>query len=408
MRILQLCPKVPWPPDDGGRVAMRALALSLLEAGAEVRTLSLNPLKHRTDLSTLPDEALPLRVEAIDADTSVTPAGALRSLLAGTSYNVERFRSPALEARLGAIAAEWRPDVVLLESLFAVPSLPALRRATGAPAVLRSVNVEHEIWDRLAANARGPLLRPWLRLLASRLRAYEVATMDSVDAILPVTAEDAATYRRLGARVPLFVTPVGMNAREWPDLSGRGEPETLVFLGSLDWRPNLEAVRWFVGEVWPRVRAEHPLARFRVAGSNPPPELAEETLHDGVEILGRVADARAFFASGSAMVVPLLSGGGVRVKILEAMALGVPVVSTRLGATGIAAENGREILLADDAASLASACGRLLGDREAAVRLGRAGRAKILERHDTAQIARDLMGFLHGLLQAGRVRTGRA
>mgnify|MGYP001247317664 CR=1 FL=1 len=402
MRILQLCPKVPWPPDDGGRVAMRVLALSLLEAGAEVRTLSLNPLKHRTDVSTLPDEALPLRIEAIDADTSVTPAGALRSLLAGTSYNVDRFRSPALEARLRAVAAEWRPDVVLLESLFMVPSLPALRRATAAPAVLRSVNVEHEVWERLGANARGALLRPWLRLLASRLRAYEVGTMDSVDAILPVTEEDARTYRRLGARAPLHVTPVGMDPREWPDLSGRGEPDSLVFLGSLDWRPNLEAVRWFVGEVWPRVKAENPRARFRVAGSNPPRALAGEALPDGVELLGRVADARAFFASGSAMVVPLLSGGGVRVKILEAMALGVPVVSTRLGATGIAAEDGREILLADDPASLASACNRLLRDREAAVRLGREGRAKILEGHGAARIAMDLMGFLRGLVQPSR------
>lgn len=408
MRILQLCPKVPWPPDDGGRVAMRVLALSLLGAGAEVRTLSLNPLKHRTDVSTLLEEARPLHVEAIDADTSVTAAGALRSLLAGTSYNVERFRSPALEARLREIAAEWRPDVVLLESLYMVPSLPALRRATGAPAVLRSVNVEHEIWDRLAANARGPFLRPWLRLLASRLRTYEVGTMDSVDAILPVTAEDAETYRRLGARVPLHVTPVGMDPREWPDRSGRGDPETLVFLGSLDWRPNLEAVRWFVGEVWPRVKAESPRARFRIAGSNPARELAGKALPDGVELLGRVADAREFLASGSAMVVPLLSGGGVRVKILEAMALGVPVVSTRLGATGIAAQDGRQILLADDAASLASACTRLLRDRDSSVRLGRAGRARILEGHDAARIGRDLLGFLQGLGGAGAEQAARS
>lgn len=404
MRILQLCPKVPWPPDDGGRVAMRVLGLSLLEAGAGVRTLSLNPRKHRTEASALPAEAGPLRVEAVDVDTSVTATGALRSLLTGTSYNVERFRSPAFEARLATVVSDWRPDVVLLESLYMVPYLPALRRATRAPVVLRSVNVEHEIWDRLAANARGALLRRWLGLLAARLKAYEVGTMESVDAILPVTEEDASTYRRLGARRPLLVTPVGMDSREWPDRSGQGEPGMLVFLGSLDWRPNLEAVRWFLREVWPRVKAEVPEARFRIAGSNPPRRLDEARRTEGVELLGRVADARTFFASGTAMVVPLLSGGGVRVKILEAMALGVPVVSTRLGAAGIAARDGREILLADDPEGLASACTRLLRDSARAAQLGRAGRREILAAHDASGIARRVLAFLGELLEADGTR----
>ena len=142
MRILQLCPKVPWPPDDGGRVAMRVLALSLLRAGAEVRTLSLNPVKHRVDATALPDEARPLRLEAIDVDTSVTAAGALRSLFSGTSYNVERFRSPAFERRLVEVVREEPFDAVLLESLYMVPYVPALRAATRAPVVSLSANAK--------------------------------------------------------------------------------------------------------------------------------------------------------------------------------------------------------------------------------------------------------------------------
>ncbi len=144
MKILQLCPKVPWPPDDGGRVAMRVLALSLRKAGAEVRTLCLNPLKHRVDPVTLPEEALALRLEAIDVDTSITLAGALKSLLTGTSYNVDRFFSRPFEQRIGEVLREERPDIVLLESLFMVPYVPALREATRARLVLRSLNVEHQ------------------------------------------------------------------------------------------------------------------------------------------------------------------------------------------------------------------------------------------------------------------------
>ena len=130
MRILQLCPKVPWPPDDGGRLAMRVLALSLRRAGAEVRTLSPQPRKHRADRRPCRRRRAHLRLEAIDIDTSITAPGAIKSLLPGSSYNVDRFVSQPFEQRIGEILLEERPDIVVLESLFMVPYVPALRRET--------------------------------------------------------------------------------------------------------------------------------------------------------------------------------------------------------------------------------------------------------------------------------------
>ncbi len=397
MRILQLCPKVPWPADDGGRVAMRMLALSLRAAGASVRTLSLNPAKHRADLTALPEEARTLRLEAVDVDTSVTVGGALRSLLFGGSYNVERFLSGAFERRLLEVVREEPPDVVLLESLFMVPYLPALRSATRAPVVLRSHNVEHRIWEGLARVERAGAKRFYLQHLSNRLREYEAATVNDLDAVLPVTREDADDYRQLGARIPVHVSPVGIATSECPDRSGQGDPLTLVFLGSLDWTPNLDAVRWFLESAWPLVRRAVPGARFHVGGSNPPRGLEGAFRVEGARFLGRVTDAREFLASGAAMVVPLLAGGGVRVKILEAMALGVPVVSTRLGATGIDACDGEEILLADGPDLLAGACAALLADRNRAVSIGRAGRRRVTTFFDANEIGRDLLGFLAGI-----------
>lgn len=397
MRILQLCPKVPWPPDDGGRVAARVLALSLVRAGADVRTLSLNPGKHRVDPRSLPDEARALRLEAIDVDTSVTVGGALKSLVLGTSYNVERFFSGPFERRMTEIVRDDPPDAVLLESLYMVPYVPALRAATRAPVVLRSLNVEHEIWRGLARGEPRVARKLYLDLLERRLRAFEVATLNDVDAILPVTPEDAATFRRLGASVPVHVAPVGVDSGSYPDRSGQGDPRTLVFLGSLDWRPNLEAVHWFLETVWPLVRQAVPDARFHLGGSNPPQDLPVPAREEGVRFLGRVDDARAFLASGAAMVVPLLSGGGLRVKILEAMALGIPVVSTRLGAAGIGARDGEEILLADQPDRLARACVTLLSDRERAVSVGLAGRRKVRAAFDADVVARETLAFLETL-----------
>ena len=251
MRILQLCPKVPWPPDDGGRVAMRVLALSLRRAGAEVRTLSLNPGKHRVDPSTLPDEARDLRLEAIDVDTSVTglraPSGA--SLL-GTSYNVDRFYSKPFERRLRRSrprrAPRRRPPREPLHG--PVRSGPARGDRGRASSFAPSTSSTRSGRDSRGASA-GSRRRLYLGHLARRLRKFEVATLNDVDAIAPVTPEDAETYARLGATVPLHVAPVGIEAGEYPDRSGHGAPLTLAFLGSLDWRPNLEAV-----DVVPRER----------------------------------------------------------------------------------------------------------------------------------------------------------
>jgi glycosyltransferase involved in cell wall biosynthesis len=381
---------------------MRALALSLRKVGADVRALSLNPGKHRVDPGSLPDEARALRLDAIDVDTSVRAAAAIKSLVLGTSYNVERFYSKPFEARLRQVVRDDAPDVVLLESLYMVPYVPALRETTGARLVLRSLNVEHEIWEGLARGERGIARRVYLGHLARRLRKFEVATLNDVDAIAAVTSEDAGTYARLGASVALHVAPVGIEACEYPDRSGLGTPLTLAFLGSLDWRPNLEAVTWFLESVWPIVRQAVPRAGFLVGGSNPPADLAERLRTEGVRFLGRVPDARDFLASGVAMVVPLRSGGGMRVKILEAMALGVPVVSSHLGAAGIGALDGTEILLADGPEALASACASLLLDPDRAVAIGRAGRRRVHETLDAGGIGRRFLEFLELLVARRR------
>jgi len=405
MRVLHLCPKVPWPPDDGGRVAMRTLALALRRAGAEVRVLALNPGKHEVDPASFPEEVRLLGLEAVRIDTAVTATGALKSLLLGTSYNVERFRSEAFERRLLELVREAPPEVVLLEGLYLLPYVPALREASPALLVLRAHNVEHEIWEGLVrAERRGPR-RLYLGHLAKRLKEYEVAHLDEVDALVPVTREDADAFRRLGSTRPLHVAPVGIESAGYPDRSGHGDAQTLVFLGALDWRPNLEAVRWFLESVWPLVRRAVPAARFHVAGSNPPRRLGGSAGTDGVRFLGRVPDARDFLASGAAMVVPVLSGGGVRVKIIEAMALGVPVVSTRLGATGIAGKDGEELLLADGPDRLAEACVSLLTDRPRALAIGRAGRQAIRRSFDADAVGRALLAFLEERLRCRSAAT---
>lgn len=367
MRILLLTPRLPWPPTDGGRIAMSRLATSLAACGADVQILSLNPRKHRG----VPQGPLP--IHAIDIDTSrfVIPSR-------GVPYVVARFISREFRDALQRFGA----DVVQIESPF---MLPYARYVKNAKVVLRSLNVEFRIWEGLARNERNPLRRFALQRVAASLRAFELREMNRVDAIVPISEEDARDFRSLGCTTPMHVVPCGVNLGQ--RMADGGQAGTVGFIGSLDYLPNQEAVKWILDVLWPRVLQRAPEARLSIAGSSPPEWLRAHA--------APVDDAQAFMREQSVIIAPLFSGGGMRIKVLEAMALGKPVVATTLGAGGIA-HNG-DVVIADDVDAFADAIARLLRDPIGAARLGEAARANVAQRYDSDTIARGLLNFYETL-----------
>ena len=390
MRILILTPRVPWPATDGGRIAMARLAESLVLAGADVEVLSLNPRKHR-----VPEPAAPVPLQAVDIDTSKVLAPALGSLKSDTPYVIRRFESAAFREALRLSLETFRPDVVQIESPFLLPYAEVVRAESSARVVLRSLNVEFRIWDLLARSERNPLRRFALRRVASSLREFETRTLDVPDAIVPISIADRNDFRDLGCTRPMHVTPcavtLGGPANDSP------EPRSVGFIGSLDFRPNQEAVVWILDELWPRVTAEVKDAQLSIAGSAPPRWLRERPLPHNARLLGFVEDAGQFLRKSSVVIAPLFAGGGMRIKVLEAMALGRPVVATALGAGGVDVEDGRDIVLAEDADAFAAAVVQLLRDPGEAARIGSAARATVAERYDGPRIARGLLEFYASL-----------
>ncbi|MBV9495645.1 MAG: glycosyltransferase [Acidobacteria bacterium] len=363
MRILILTPRVPWPPLDGGRIAMARLATSLGKF-AEVELLSLNPKKHRVD-----------DANAIDIDT------ARLRFVPGTPMLVSRFVSQRFRSAIAEAMRRFQPDVVQLESPFLLPYLPDVRSARIVS--LRSLNVEFRIWEGLARNEKNPLRRLLLRHVASSLRKYEIGHLNSVDALVPISRDDADDFRALGCTKPTHVAPCGVEVHA----SAPPQPNTVGFIGSLDFLPNQEAAQWILDELWPRVIAQMPDARLSIAGSNAPAWLAPR-------VLGRVADAQAFMSSMSVMIAPLFAGGGMRIKVLEAMALGKPVVATSLGKGGVDVD---QLLVAEDADTFADAVVRLLRDPAFAQRLGEAARAEVAAKYDSDRIGNDVVRFYEEL-----------
>lgn len=369
---------------------MSRLAQGLARAGAEVEILSLNPRKHRAGAT-----AAPLPLQAVDIDTSRVVRPALHALVSDEPYVVARFVSPRFRDALRAALRRFRPDVVQIESPFLLPYASTVRAESGARVILRSLNVEFRIWESLVRGARNPLRRLALRRVASSLRDYEVRHLDTPDALVPISAADAEDFRRLGCTRPMHVAPCGVTLSTHSN--ALPEPWRAGFIGSLDFRPNQEAAAWIIDELWPRVMERAPMARLSIAGSAPPEWLLRRARGSGIETLGYVDDADGFMRRMSVMIAPLLAGGGMRIKVLEAMALARPIVATTLGAGGIEAEHGRDIIIADDAPSFADALVHLLREPAAAARIGSAARATVGARYDSDAIGRALLTFYETL-----------
>src|SRR3954453_2112948 len=247
VRIVLLTPRLPWPPTDGGRIAMSRLAMSLANCGAEVSILSLNPKKHHVECGGLPPHS------AIDIDTRFALPRR------GVPYVVARF----ISREFAEAVRRCEADIVQIESPF---MLPYAKHVRNAKVVLRSHNVEFRIWEGLARNEPNFLKRIALRRIASSLRRYELREMNDVDAIVPISEDDARDFRELGCTTPMHIVPCGVV------LPDRGEPvkNSVGFIGSLDYRPNQEAVKWILDVLWPRVLRRAPEARLSIAGSSPP------------------------------------------------------------------------------------------------------------------------------------------
>ncbi len=390
MRILLLTPRLPWPPIDGGRIAMGRLALGLAHAGADVEIVSLNPRKHRAAVITAQ-----LPVQAIDIDTSRVVGPAFRAMSGNISFVAGRFVSRPFREAIRAALRRLEPDIVQIESPFLLPYAETVRSDSSARVALRSLNVEFRIWEGLARNERNPLRRFALRRVAASLRAFELRHLDTPDAVIPISPADADDFRSLGCSRPMHVVPCGITLSD--PASDGPEAGTVGFIGSLDFRPNQDAVTWILDEMWPRVIRLAPEARLSIAGSGPPDWLRKRAHALNIEILGDVDDAQAFMRRMSVVIAPLFAGGGMRIKVLEAMALAKPVVATALGAGGIDVETGRDIILAEDPMAFADAVSRLLRDAGMAAAIGNAARNTIKERYDSDTLARGLLRFYEAL-----------
>lgn len=391
MKVLQLCNKPPYPPVDGGTMAMNSVTEGLLAHDCEVRVLTVETDKHPLRRELIPDEYLRrTRLEAVHVDLGIHVLGAAAAWLCGESYHVKRYESADFAQKLREVLDAEEFDIIHMESIFLAPYVPLIRKHSGAKLILRAHNVEHQIWQRVARSTKNPFRRSYLKHAALTLRAYELEHVNDFDGVVCITRDDADYFRANGCRRPITAIPFGMEPADQPAVDV--EPFSLFHIGSMDWLPNQEGIDWLLREVWPLVHREVPQAHLYLAGRKMPQRLMEAKV-EGVTVVGEVADAMYFIASKQVNIVPLLSGSGIRVKIIEAMSAGKAVVSTTVGAQGIDYADGRNILLADTPRQFADQIKRLANDQDFCRKLGNNAMQLVAEQYDVRRLTDRLITF---------------
>lgn len=400
MKILQLCKKFPYPLKDGEAIAVTYLSQALHRAGARLTLLSMNTTKHEFDISQLPAEYNHYEaIHLVALDNRVKMVDAFLNLFSRQSYHVQRYVSAAFSDKLRELLRAENYDLVQLETLYLAPYIDVIRAHSRARIVLRSHNVEYEIWKRVMENTTMLAKKWYLGLLTRRLKAFEVSHLNEYDLLVAITQRDLDFYRHLGCRLPACVVPIGLDGSRYTSILAEMDAKktekpnlSCCFIGSLDWLPNIEGVRWLLDKVWANVRKEMPQAELYIAGRNTP-EWLLTGVWAGVHILGEVEDAAQFIAQHDVMLVPLHSGGGMRVKILEGMALQKVIVTTTLGIEGIAAQPETEAFIADSAEDFAQKIVYCLSNPALLLSVAQNARAFVVKNYDNQIIAQKLLDF---------------
>ncbi len=377
---------------------MNQITQALLKKDIGVKVMALAPIGTLEHASHIPESySAATQIELFPIDTRVKPWPAFINLFTHSSYNISRFYCKKLAKRLCLLLNEQHFDIIQLEGLYLTPYIPVIRQHTGSPILFRSHNIEHFIWERLARTAKNKLKRAYLKLLAKRLKTYEMKTVHQVDGLIAISPVDMRFFTKNGFAQPGITIPVAVDQEHFKPSNAPMAQNTVFHIGSMDWRPNQDGVAWFLKNAWPLVIDKNPELRFVLAGKN----IAEDFYTyagSNVTIAGRVPDAAAFMHANELMVVPLLSGGGMRVKIIEGMAAGKAIVSTSIGAEGINCTHGENILLADTAEEMAETILHCFRYKDEMHEIGENARQFAAENHNMENTIEKLIGFYNTFL----------
>ncbi|HEV3204484.1 MAG TPA: glycosyltransferase family 4 protein [Gemmataceae bacterium] len=377
--------ELPYPPNTGKRLRTFNL-LSRLARNHQLTYIhhqNADPEEARRAASAFADHDIEtIRVHRqIPKKLGIGFYGKLAAnLLSPLPYSVSSHRSSELPKALRAYAASHAVDLWQCEW---TPYADNLQDLAGVPRLIMAHNVESVIWQRYFETEVNPLNRWYIGKQWKKFERFERRAFSGADRIVAVSAEDADRIKNQFGAPHVDVVDNGVDTEYFRPFPGLRQNDRIIFVGSLDWRPNLDGVAQLLEKVFPAVQAAIPSARLCIVGRNPPSWLAKQIAkYANIELHGNVPDVRPFLAQSGVMAVPLRIGGGSRLKILEALASGLPVVSTQIGAEGLCLQPGRDLIVVERIDQMAEALVRTICHPDTASGMAECGRKHVLERYD--------------------------
>jgi len=371
LSVLQLANKGINPP-DGGTMGITLFTRELARLGHQVTLLALTTEKHNNP--NIFPESLAEHIQLISVPVKTNPSiGSLFIHFCGRrerAYMAKRFYHLAVKQQLIEHLKAYKYDIIQLEGPYMGLYLPTIQKYSDAIVILRAHNLEFRIWERKAQMASG-LTKALYKTISKELKAFEQNLFTQCEGILPITQVDAREIASLAPDVPQMVIPFCTDFTKKQITRKPLRRNGIGYLGALDWQPNIEGLYWFIQKVWPLLRHQNPNITLQIAGRNASKRLQQDLSNAiGVEFLGEIPNAEIFLTQQSALVVPLWSGSGIRVKIIEGMSLGLPMVVTSMALEGIEAIDGEQLLVANTPEDFAAKINTLLSNRQQAAILG--------------------------------------
>jgi glycosyltransferase involved in cell wall biosynthesis len=393
MYILILGNRFPWPLHDGGAIATFQMMKALAFEGHVISYFSYNTKKHFVDEKTLLERFSFCKYYPQELDASVTPLGALKNLFSNRSFHLQRYENEQTNENLAKLLKSESFDIVHIEGLYSAGFLKTVRKCFKGHVSYRSHNIESQIWERLADETSNGVKKFYLKLQSKRLKREEELFWQQVDSIIPIAPDDAKAIS-LKVNKPMFTYLPGIQIGLIEEV--QLQPFQLFHIGSMEWMANIQGVEWFLQKVWPLVKSKVPQIEFHIAGKGLDP-LDPRIFQSGVYNHGEVENAKTFMLNHGICVVPVVAGSGIRMKLIEAMSMGIPCVSTKIGVQGIAAENHVHLEIAETAVEMAQAIVNMVEKWKDTVKMGQRAQKLMLQHHNLQKNTQELLAFYANL-----------
>ncbi len=391
-KILQISQKSIFPPFDGGKVAMNAMADGLVKAGCTIHRFILDTPAHPLNQSQIKDSEYACFTAKLD--TRLRPMAALKNLVfESESYQLSRFCDDAISQHILHLTEREQYTCIIAESIFSLKLIEPILDAITCPVILRAHNVEYLIWEGVARQSSNLLKRFYLGIMTRRLRNDELRLWAKSNGILAISSKDENLMRKSGIAVPIRSVAVAMKISSTCTNQEIPKLHNLFHLGAMDWLPNSEGVRKFITQFWPAIRSAFPELQLHLAGKSMPNDLVTDSV-ENIYNDGVVEDAQIYMQSNGIMLVPLWSGSGIRIKIIEGLSLGKIIITTSVGASGIEVQHGKELFICDTVDEFIAAIRLLQSEPQKAAEISKNALTFAQQNYESDTLAQSVLEFV--------------